>query len=288
MIRQHREGPMTTRMAVPFALNHITAPRLTCHQLIDLASELDCVGVELRDDLIDKKLSDHALFGGEDPAAIGAYARERSVRLLGLSEIYGFNKWSPEMADKVRSLVAKAERSGAESISLIPRNDAPVQSPGERAIDLRTALAAILPILAEAGILALIEPLGFTTSSLKYKREAVEAIKAVGGKKHYRLVHDTFHHHLAGESEYFPEYTGIVHISGVSEQQICVEQMRDEHRILVDEEDRLRNVDQIRDLTARGYAGPFSYEAFSPVVHASAEPEQQLGRSFAYLRSALH
>ncbi|HEX2146519.1 MAG TPA: TIM barrel protein [Pseudorhizobium sp.] len=274
-------------MSIPFALNHITAPRLTCHQLIDLASELDCVGVELRNDLIDKKLSHHTLFNGEDPAAVGAYARERNVRLLGLSEIYGFNKWSPEMADKVRSLVAKAERSGAESISLIPRNDAPVQSPDERAANLRTALAAILPMVAEAGIFALIEPLGFTTSSLRYKREAVDAIEAVGGEKHFRLVHDTFHHHLAGETEYFPEYTGIVHISGLSEQQIDVEQMRDEHRILVDEEDRLGNVDQLRDLMEQGYAGAFSYEAFSPVVHASAEPQEQLSRSFAYLRSAI-
>lgn len=275
------------RMPIPFALNHITAPRLSCHQLVDLASELNCVGVELRNDLIDKKLSGSDLFDGEDPAAIGAYARERNVRLLGLSEVYGFNNWSPEMADKVRSLVAKAERSGAESISLIPRNDAPVQGLSERTASLRTALTAILPMVAEAGILALIEPLGFATSSLRCKREAVDAIEAVGGEKHFRLVHDTFHHHLAGESEFFPEYTGIVHISGVSEQQIDVEQMRDEHRTLVDDDDRLGNVAQIRELIEQGYTGAFSYEVFSPTVHASADAEEQLSRSFAYLRSAI-
>lgn len=275
------------RISIPFALNHVTAPGLSCRQLIDLAAQLNCVGVELRDDLADKQLSHRPFFDGEDPTAIGAYAREKGIRLLGLSEVYGFNNWSPEMADKVRRIIVYAVTSGAESISLIPRNDAPVQSPDERAASLRTALAAILPMVTEAGIFALIEPLGFTTSSLRYKRKAVEAIEAVGGEKHFRLVHDTFHHHLAGDIEYFPEYTGIVHISGVSEQQINVEQMRDEHRILVDEEDRLGNVDQIRDLIEKGYTGAFSYEGFSPTVHATAEPEVQLGRSFAYLRSAI-
>ncbi|MCJ8518633.1 putative xylose isomerase-like sugar epimerase [Pseudorhizobium tarimense] len=70
--------------------------------------------------------------------------------------------------------------------------------------------------------------------------------KPSAAKSHFRLLHDTFHHHLAGESEFFPEYTGIVHMSGVSEQQIDVEQVCDEHRILVDDDDRLGNVAQIR------------------------------------------
>ncbi|WP_197570692.1 TIM barrel protein [Pseudorhizobium banfieldiae] len=274
-------------MSIQFALNHITAPHLTCRRLIDLAAELGCVGVELRNDLIEKKLSHRPFFDGEDPAAIGAYARERDVRLLGLSEVYGFNAWSPEMADKVRSLIARAERSGAESISLIPRNDAPAYSSNERAVHLRTSLAAILPMVAEAGIRALIEPLGFITSSLRYKREALEAIEAVGGEKYFRLVHDTFHHHLAAEREFFPEYTGIVHVSGMSEQQLTAEEMRDEHRKLIDEEDQLANLAQMQNLMAQGYAGAFSYEAFSPAVHASADPARELSHSFAYLLSAL-
>ena len=33
----------------------------------------------------------------------------------------------------------------------------------------------------------------------------------------FRLVHDTFHHHLAGEAAIFPELTGLVHISGVDD-----------------------------------------------------------------------
>ncbi|MFN7023820.1 MAG: TIM barrel protein [Pseudorhizobium sp.] len=273
------------RQSIPFALNHVSAPGLTCRQLIDLAAQLNCVGVELRNDLADKNLSPRPFFDAEDPAAIGAYARDRDIRLLGLSEVYGFNNWSPAMADKVRALIARAERSTAESISLIPRNDAPAQSAGERAAHLRTALAAILPMLVEAGIIGLIEPLGFVTSSLRYKREAVEAIEAIGGERSFRLVHDTFHHHLAQDNDHFPEYTGIVHISGVADPGPLVEDMRDDHRGLVDEQDRLDNLGQIEALIKLGYKGAFSLEAFSPQVHAIADAAGPLGQSLDYLRS---
>ena len=191
------------------------------------------------------------------------------------------------MAEKVRRLIAQAVSSDAESISLIPRNDAPAQTDTERDSHLRTALAAILPMLAEAGLVGLIEPLGFATSSLRSKREAVEAIEAAGGETSFRLVHDTFHHHIAGETDYFPEYTGIVHISGVVNPDLAADRMRDEHRGLVDARDRLDNIAQIRDLLDRGYTGAFSVEAFSPVVHSLSDPEAEFGRSFDYLRSAI-
>ena len=50
-----------------------------------------------------------------------------------------------------------------------------------------------------------IEPLGFAESSLRLKREAVEAIDSVGGAHAFRLIHDTFHHAVAGERELFPD-----------------------------------------------------------------------------------
>ena len=52
--------------------------------------------------------------------------------------------------------------------------------------------------------------MGFTTSALSHKREAIAAIEAVGGRSRYKIEQDTFRHHLAGETEFFPEWTGIV------------------------------------------------------------------------------
>ena len=45
-----------------FALNHMATPRLSCREFLDLAASLGCIGVELRNDLADKRLSDAAFF----------------------------------------------------------------------------------------------------------------------------------------------------------------------------------------------------------------------------------
>ena len=52
-----------------FALNHMATPRLNSRTFLDLAASLGCIGVELRNDLADKKLSDAAFFDGEASAA---------------------------------------------------------------------------------------------------------------------------------------------------------------------------------------------------------------------------
>jgi 2-keto-myo-inositol isomerase len=59
--------------------------------------------------------------------------------------------------------------------------------------------------------------------------------------------------------------------------------MRDEHRVLVDDGDRLGNLEQLDALLSAGYEGPISYEAFSPIVHGLADPETALSRSIAFI-----
>ena len=270
-----------------FALNHITAPRLNSREFIDLADRLGCVGVELRNDLADKRLSEAAFFDGEDPKEVGAYARSKGIRLLGLSEVYAFNRWDDQIKDKVERLISEAQASGAESISLIPSNDGRSEPDQARLDGFRDALSRILPMLEGTKLIALVEPLGFTTSSLRRKREAISVIEEVGGKSRYKLVHDTFHHHLAGETDFFPEWTGIVHISGVVDPSLTPEEMRDEHRILVDTHDRLGNVTQIARLRASGYDGAFSYECFAPSVHQDPALEADLIDSLKFMQAGL-
>ena len=272
---------MSNRLS--FALNHITAPQLPCRDFIQLARRRGCVGVELRNDLADKRLCERSFFDGESPRAIGELARSEGIRLLGLSEVYAFNRWSDDIRAKLDRLIGEAQASGAESISLIPSNDGRSEPDEARLEGLRDALSRILMMLAGTNLIALVEPLGFRTSSLRYKREAIAAIEAVGGKSRYKLVHDTFHHHLAGETEFFPEWTGIVHVSGVIDPQLTPAQMRDEHRILVDGRDRLGNVAQIGSLSAAGYKGAYSYECFAPSVHQSPTLEADLATSLTLI-----
>ena len=103
----------------------------------------------------------------------------------------------------------------------------------------------------------------------------------------FKLVHDTFHHTLAHGEALFPDHTGIVHVSGVTDQTVTVAQMQDQHRVLVDRADRLGNIDQLAALAALGWTGPVSFEAFSPLVHASITPSADLSASIAFIRDGL-
>jgi 2-keto-myo-inositol isomerase len=264
-----------------FALNHMTVARLGYAALVGLAADLGCVGIEVRNDL------PQPLFDGMDPAAAGAMARDRGLRLLAVAEVKRFNDWSDAKAAEALALIRIAQAAGAEAVSLIPRNDNLGMGNGERQAALRVALKALAPMLADHGLRGMVEPLGFPVCALRYKAEAVEAIDAIGAAGTFRLVHDTFHHALAGGGPLFPAHTGIVHISGVVDQGVTLAEMTDGHRILVDAADRLGNVDQIAALAAAGWDGPVSFEAFSPLVHASGDPQADLSRSMQFIRDGL-
>ena len=132
----------------------------------------------------------------------------------------------------------------------------------------------------------MIEPLGFEAASLRHKAEVIDKLEKHGAHSAFKLVHDTFHHHLAGESEIFADYTGMVHISGVADHSLSIASMRDEHRILVDKLDQLGNLQQLLEFQRAGYSGPVSTEAFSPEVHAFSDPVAMLRESHDFIMSA--
>lgn len=265
---------------LPFALNHMTAPKTGWEDFADLAAGLGCVGVEYRNDLAGP------LFGGADPAAVGAAVRARGLRFLALAEVKMFNDWSDAKAAEAGALMEIAVAAGAEAVSLIPRNDGVATERGESRKVTETALREILPMLKAHGLKAMVEPLGFAVCSLRYKDVLADAIDAVGGAGTYFMVHDTFHHALAGFGPIFPELTGIVHVSGVKDM-IALDDMRDPHRVLVDGDDILGNVAQIRALLRAGYTGPISYEPFAPSVHDMADPKAALAASMEFIRSGV-
>ncbi len=266
---------------IPFALNHMTVARLSFRELVDLAARLGCVGIEVRNDL------PQPLFDGMDPKSAGDVIRAAGMRLLAVAEVKRFNDWSDDKAAEALALMQIANAAGSEAVSLIPRNDNLGMGNGERQAALRVALKALKPMLEDHDLIGMVEPLGFDVCALRYKAEAVEGIEAVGGTGRFKLVHDTFHHTLAHGGPIFPHYTGIVHVSGVVDQEVSLSQMRDPHRVLVTSGDRLGNIDQIAELLAAGYEGPVSYEAFAPEVHTLPDPEAQIARSFATIRNGL-
>jgi 2-keto-myo-inositol isomerase len=249
-----------------YALNHMVAPRKPFAELAGLATSLGLDQVEIRNDLPGVPISD-----GTPPGRIREQADAAGVRILSINALQRFKDWNHERASEATALASYARESGAPALVLCPVNDVGYHlSDSERLGNLRHALRALAPVLEDAGIIGRIEPLGFPASSLRLKEEAIEALEELDLADRFRIVHDTFHHYLAGEARMFPEWTGLVHISGVDDAGLPLERIRDEHRVLVGANDRCGTLLQILALM-EGYDGPYSFEPFAASVHAQGD-----------------
>jgi len=268
-------------VAIDFALNQKTAPKLGFAAFLDLAAELGCVGVEPRNDL------GPPFFDGIEPARAGEMARKRGLRFIGLSEVYPFNDWNDDRRAAVTRPIEMAQAAGAETISPIPRVDGRKGDGAERATTLRAVLAEILPMLQGTGVVGLVDPIGFSTSSMNFQREATQAIESLGADDRLGIVHDTFQHALAGDADIVVRHIRLVHISGIAGGSDILTDSLDAQRILVDEGDRTDTSGQVKSLLEAGYAGPFSYECTSPLIQNSSDPKAQIGASITYLSRLL-
>ena len=259
-----------------FAMNHIAAPKLPLEAFFEMSKRLGITEMEIRNDIPD-------VVGTMPAEEVKALAKKHGMTILSINALYPFNVWAGDLPERAVAMADYAKTCGAQALVMCPLTDG-----NDVAFDdLVAALKAMKPILVQRGLTGLVEPLGFPISSLRKKATAIDAIKAAGGEGTYKLMHDTFHHHLAGETEFFPEWTGLVHISGVTDPSVSVDDMLDAHRVLVDGDDRLENIPQIKALRELGYSGPFSFEPFAEEVHALADPEAALATSISHVKSSL-
>ena len=179
---------------ITFALNHMTAPYLDDPELLSLAKQCGCDGVEFRNDF-----SHRSLFGGRSPAEIRTLVEAEGLTVHALSELKRFNNWTYETRSDAEILAKTAKAIGAKAISLIPVNDGTGCGNGERQANLRIALRELKPILEVYDLIGNVEPLGFELCSLRYKEDVADAIEALNARDRFRIIHDTFHHFLAGE-----------------------------------------------------------------------------------------
>lgn len=266
---------------MPYSINHMTVKAIPTSSLLDMALALNCAGVELRNDL------PSPLFDGQTAQAVGKQVAQLGLRIFALAEVKAFNDFNENTRKQAIALMDLAVECGAIGVALIPRCDGQGLEKTERIASLTHAIEQLTPLLAERKLIGFVEPLGFEHSSLRLKSEAVDVIKNCDASEQFQLVHDTFHHFLAGGGALFPEHTGMVHVSGVVDKSVALNEINDVHRILVDEHDRLENIEQLSALLNAGYTGPISMEAFAPSVHALAQPADALNKSFGYITSKL-
>lgn len=256
--------------------------------VVERAAALGCVGVELRLDnlagLDEATTSEASLQDAQDAKDV---ARTLGVDVIALCELRAFNDWNGERAEQAAHMIALAVACGAHGIQLLPRNDGYGHGNGERQASLRLALRELGPMLEEAGLCGFIEPLGFERSSLRSKREVVDAIESLGKSDRFRLVHDTFHHHLTGGGECFPAHTGLVHVSSVVDPTLSLSEMRDSDRTLPEERDRLGSLQQIAELRDGHFRGPVSITSFTGTTFSEERAMQALTTSAQWLGAAL-
>lgn len=250
-----------------FCVNRKIAPSLSIPQFFKLVSQLGIHNVELRNDMPGGRVTDD-LSGDE----VKALARESGIRIVTINALYPFNQLNEEVLQRARQLLSDAQAVGAASLVLCPLNDGtPI-----RAADTIRALKTLAPLFADAGIQGLVEPLGFPQSSLRSATQTQTLIREADVP--FRLLIDTFHHHLFEDAEQTFEQKidmqqiGLVHLSGVTDPR-PVSQLTDEERVMLSADDRLRSKQQVERLEKMGYTGLYAFEPFSSVMNSWQEAD---------------
>lgn len=266
---------------ISFGLNHIAVKGLDVGAFCALASSLGCAGIEIRED------TSHEKFTQGLARKIADVTVENKLDVIAVSEIGAFDDFSDQKFEEARTLISLAVQMGAKAVSFIPRNDGFKLTSSELKKNLTIILQKLHPVLSDAGIQGFIEPLGFESASIRFKSDVVEVIEELGFEDHFKIIHDTFHHALTGETQVFANHTGLVHISGVEHQDIKFANMQDDDRVLVGPKDRLGNIDQLQELRAAGYKGPVSFEPFSSMVQNATDPKAELEGSMKFIEEQM-
>ncbi|GAG71483.1 unnamed protein product [marine sediment metagenome] len=247
------------------SLNRIIYPKLKLEDFFKFTKNLDLNKIELRNDLPGGKIID-----SYTPGQLKELSKKYGVEILTINALQKFNLAAilPETIKELKKLINLSLSIGCKAIVLCPNNDVNDKRGSEEIFkETVKALKSFGPLFKDSGLWGYLEPLGFEECSL---RSIVTAMKAIRESDYpvYKIVHDTFHHHLGPdtfdtiENHYDISYTGLVHISGV-ECNIPVEEYRDNHRVLVTEQDRLQTKEQIELLLKLGYKENISFEPFS-------------------------
>jgi len=251
-----------------FGLNRIIAPSLALEEFFKFAASVGIRKVELRNDLGNLDAVDNI-----QPAAVAQMASDLGIEIISINALQKFNLYSvrEKAMSELSALLEMAKSIACHAVVLCPNNDQnDKRSAAQRTAETTDALSAFGPLFTKAGILGLIEPLGFAISSLPSLVLAQESIRK-SGFACYRIVHDTFHHYLGPDDQtiwagaYDVKNTGLVHISGI-EIDLPIADYRDQHRVLIGPDDRMNSKDQILRLDQLGFAGDFSFEPFSPAI----------------------
>ncbi|MET3815000.1 TIM barrel protein [Pantoea sp. UYEF8] len=264
-----------------FCINRKIAPRLSLEAFFQLVQRLGLSKVELRNDMPGGRVTD-----GLTAEQLRALTDKYHIDIVTINALYPFNRIDDDLLTRTEALLQEAQRIGARALVMCPLNEGISVSPQQTV----AALQQLAPRFAHYGIQGLVEPLGFPVSSL---RSAVQAQQLIAeAAVPFKLVLDTFHHHLYEQAEQeFPlgievEQIGLVHLSGVEDLRSTAE-LTDEERVMLSDGDVLNSVVQVKRLEMLGYKGIYAFEPFSSQLDSwtPAEIERQIRHSIELLQA---
>jgi 2-keto-myo-inositol isomerase len=239
-----------------FCVNRKIAPSLSIEAFFRLVNKIGLNKVELRNDMPSGKVTDNL-----SQQQVRELAERYKIEIITINAVYPFNCRTEQVRHLAESLLQEAQAIGVKGLVLCPLNDGTAIEPAQTL----AALQDLQPLFTRYGIQGLVEPLGFTQSSLRSQIQAQALIRDSGGS--YQLLIDTFHHHLypqaeAESSQLDITNIGLVHLSGVEDTRPR-EALTDNQRIMLSSKDRLGTLSQVKHLEQRGYQGIYAFEPFA-------------------------
>ncbi len=262
-----------------FCINRKIALNLDIEQFFKLVKRCGLNKVELRNDMPGGKVTDQLSL-----QQVKRLADKYAIDIVTINAVYPFNQITEALLDKAEGLLKQARGVGAGALVLCPLNDG-TSIPGKETV---AALQTLSSLFEKYGVQGLVEPLGFSSSSLRSAVQAQSLIREA--QVPFKIVLDTFHHYLFVENDTDFEahidtgLIGLVHLSGVEDSR-SKSMLSDEERLMLSSRDRMNNVDQVRRLEKLGYQGIYSFEPFSSALAnwSEADIEREIHQSIALL-----
>ncbi len=269
--------------SLTFAINRMVSPRRPLDDFLRLARAGGAEAVEIRNDIAGQEFAD-----GTPAYDLKRRIEDAGLKVASINALQRFNDWTPEREREATALIRYARDLGAPGIVLCPVIDAAHGwSDIELGDMLRASLRGLKPILSDHGVIGYVEPLGMIDSTLRRQNIAAAALDEIDGRGSFQICYDTFQHFRASDTETFPEWIGLVHVSGITRADLSREELTEPDRGLVDEGDITGVISRLRALRDSGYAGFVSVEPFDPKVWDDPDLEAALRACIACMKNAL-
>lgn len=252
-----------------FCLNRKVAPGIKLEQTVSILKELGIPNIELRNDLYGSPDDSTILDGLNSDDAKDLFKSNR-INIETINAIGNMDKRSliDENISSLKEMLEMTKGMDLKNIVFCPvRSSTETRNPDQVKIEAIANVKEYSNVLKEYNVNGLIEPLGFTDSTIRTPWQAQEIIKE-SGVDNFKLVADTFHYYLANVTlEQFKElvdlnYVGLVHLSSVFANKKR-DDLDDQDRYMLGGDDIMKSAELAQMFESSGYRGLYAFEPFS-------------------------